>query len=770
MMQRLTLAVLLCANALSLPAFAAIDDNELRSRGEKIYRQACLKCHGSAGEGVDEFYPDPLVGDATVGELTELIADTMPEEDPETCVGPDAAAVSAYIHHTFYSEAAQVRNRPPRIRLARLTAEQLRQSLAGLYGSFADPGWYEEPAGLRGMYFNGERWDKKKLMLERTDSTIDFDFGHDGPSKEKGIEPEEFYIHWNGSLRADQTGRYEIIVRSTCSFVLDFGRDERELINNHVQSEGKTEFRRSLHLTSGVAYPIKIDFTQRKRKTEQPPATISLAWVPPGGVEEIIPQRHLLPSMFPGAFALQAKLPPDDRSYGYERGTSVNRQWDESTTNAAIEFSQSAISELWPNYQRRHRKDKDQNRGKLRGFATDLVSTAFRGQLTDAERNVYIDKPIDQTPDDAEAIKTICLMAIKSPRFLYPTLDFDQSQSQRIGNRLALVLYDSLATDPWLAEQIEKDKLKDDKIVIEAAWRMVNDFRVRAKTRAFLYEWFELTHSEDITKDQKKFPGFDERLVADLRSSLDAFLDEVVWSESSDYRQLINADWTFTNDRLASFYGDAWKRADDKAIELSRSVAAPETRIGVLSHPLLMADLSYHQASSPIHRGVFLYRKVLGRTLRPPNAAFSPLNPELHPKLTTRQRVALQTDEVSCQVCHAKINTLGFALENFDPVGRFRNTDNESPVDAKGSYIDREGKKVEFDGPRQLANYLVSSSDSHRAFVESCFEHFAKQPAAAYGSETLDQLTKEFQDSGFKIRDLIISIAITVAKETQPKG
>ena len=746
-------------------------DVELRQKGERIYRETCQNCHGKAGQGVPEFYPDPLVGDATIGELTDLISDTMPEEDPDQCIGEDARAVSAYIHHSFYSEAAQVRNRPPRIRLARLTGEQLRQSISGLYGSFNEMAWQEEPSGILAYYFQGDRWKKEKLKIERTDPVLDFNFGHDGPGKDKGIDPEEFYINWSGSLRVDETGRYDIVVRSSCSFVMDFGRHGRELINNHVQSEGKTEFRRTLQLTGGRAYPFKIDFTQRKRKTEQPPATFTLAWVPPGGVEEVIPTRHLIKSTMPASFALQTKLPADDRSYGYERGTSVNRQWDESTTRAAIEFSQAAITELWPEYEKKHRKQSDTNRGRLRGFAKHIVSTAFRGELTAAQQKAYVDAPIDATPDDVEAIKTVCLMALKSPRFLYPTLDFDQSESQRVANRLALVMFDSLPVDQWLRKKISNQQVRTDNQINDVVWRMVNDFRTQAKTRAFLYEWLELTHSEELSKDSEQFPGFDEHLIADLRASLDTFLRRIVWSDKSDYRELIQADWSPTNQRLAAFYGKAWqpvkKTEEDSPGGLVPSIADANHHVGVLTHPLLMANLSYHRSTSPIHRGVFLYRKILGRTLRPPNAAFSPLNPDLHPKLTTRQRVALQTDEVSCQICHSKINPLGFSLENYDPVGRFRAKEKGQAVDANGSYLDRTGQIAQFDGARELADFLVANSDSHRAFVDSCFEHFVKQPAAAYGADTLDRLTREFQQNNFSIRDLIVSIAWTVVREVQ---
>ena len=290
----------------------------MMKRGEEIYRQACLDCHGENGEGVEDQYADPLVGDLTVGGLSELIAETMPEGDPEACVGKDAEAVAHYVHYNFYSDAAQVRNRPPRISLARLTGEQLRQSLADLYGHFEGDVWIENKTGVEADYFEGSRWSKDKLKIERIDPVIDFDFGKESPGE--GIGAEAFYVQWSGSLKVEHSGRYEIVLRSTLSCMLKFGARDRELVNNHVQSEGKEEFRRSIYLTAGRVYPFTLEFIQRKRKTEQPPARISLSWVPPGGVEEIIPNRNLVPSRMPSTFSLQTKLPPDDRSYGYERG------------------------------------------------------------------------------------------------------------------------------------------------------------------------------------------------------------------------------------------------------------------------------------------------------------------------------------------------------------------------------------------------------------------------------------------------------------------
>tara|TARA_R110002049_G_scaffold47902_3_gene138515 strand:+ start:30706 stop:33111 length:2406 start_codon:yes stop_codon:yes gene_type:complete len=736
-------------------------ETDLIRRGKAVYRESCADCHGEAGQGAPGTYESPLVGDETIGQLTARITETMPEGDPEACVGEDAAAVANFIHHAFYSAAARLRNRPPRIELARLTGQQLRQSLADLYEHFYDDAWIDDRRGLDAHYFNDGRWNPKKQVIQRIDPSVHFDFGNEGPGH--GVEPEEYYVLWNGSLKVNRTGRYEIILRSTCSCMMYFGNQERELINNHVQSEGREEFRRTLRLVAGRVYPMKIEFTQRKRKTKQPPAKISLRWKTPGGVEQVIPTRHLIPAAYPATFALQTSLPPDDRSYGYERGTDINRQWDESTTNAALEFAQAAADELWPRYRHQHRKEKHNGRELLEQFLAELVQTALRGPVNQEQRVKYINRSLQLHLDDAEAIKRCMLVTLKSPTFLYPSLDTQQTESRRVANRLTLALYDSLPAEEWLLKRAEKNQLQSEKQIRETAERMIRDYRAAGKVAALMRQWLDIPDDATITKDQQQHPGFDRALVEDLKSSLDHFVDDIVWSESSDFRELLTADWTYTTDQLADFYGPSWRPVEDQGPTLRRSVGDAKHRHGILTHPLLMSHFAYHQTSSPIHRGVFLVRHVLGRTLRPPDAAFSPLNPDLHPNLTTRQRVAMQTNEVNCQVCHAKINSLGFAMEHFDATGCYREQERGQPIDASGSYIDLTGQLISFNGTAELAEYLVDSRDCHRAFVEAAFEHMIKQPIAAFGFDLADRLTDQFAANHFNIRRLFVEIAVVAA-------
>ncbi|WP_443217356.1 PA14 domain-containing protein [Rhodopirellula sp. P2] len=759
---------------------SVIAENPILSAGLKIYTEQCLQCHGEKGSGTEDYYPDPLVGDGSIGELTAIIVDTMPEEDPDLCVGDDAAAVAAYIHHAFYSEAAQIRNRPPRQSLQRLTGTQFRQSLSDLYAQFAglrETTWerHQSERGLSVSIYSGKGWKKEDRKIERTDPVVDFEFGNEGPGD--GVPWDEFHAHWDGGLRVEQTGRYEIVVRSKTSFTMDFGHDSKQLIDNHVQSEGRDEFRRPLMLTGGRIYPLKIDLNQRKRKGETPPASISLSWVPPGGVEAIIPSSALVPGWNPPAFQLSTTMPPDDSSYGFERGISVDVAWDTAVTAGAIEFAVAMRDQLWSDYLQKHRKDKGSREEKLKSFLTNFVTVAHRGSEEEVQPERIVVPAIEAFEDETDIIKSVVLMTLKSPRFLYPSLDADRTVSQQVANRLALVLHDSLPADGWLQVRIDKDHLQDEQAIRLAAERMVDDARTRVKLKQMLHHWMELGPEDDLRKDDEKYPGFSEELIADLRTSLDRFLDETIWSETSDFRQLLAADWAFTNPRLAGFYGDAWKpaesndeHADQKegAAEWTRSVRDPNIHVGVLTHPLVMARLSYHAATSPIHRGVFLIRHVMGRTLRPPNEAFSPLSPDLHPDLTTRERVALQTSPESCQICHSRINPLGFALEQFDAVGRFREKDMNKNVNAAGSYLTRDDERIEFEGARGLAEVAIANPDTHRAFVTRMFQYFVKQPVASYGADRLDQLTESFRQSDYNVRKLLVEIAVIAASDALP--
>ncbi len=291
---------------------------------------------------------------------------------------------------------------------------------------------------------------------------------------------------------------------------------------------------------------------------------------------------------------------------------------------------------------------------------------------------------------------------------------------------------------------------------------MLKDPRARAKINDFFLLWLKVEQPGDLAKDNKLFPGFDPAVGSDLRTSLELFLDDIVWSEKSDFRQLLLADSIYMNGRLAQFY----QAPLAPEASFQKIAFKPEERCGVLTHPYLMATFAYPKDSSPIHRGVFLARNVLGLPLRPPADAFTPLAADLHPDLTTRERVALQTRPQACQSCHAVINPLGFVFERYDAIGRFRAEEKGRPIDGTGAYQTRDGKVAHFAGVADLARFLADSEEVHEAFVAQFFHHLVKQPIRAFGVTQLADLRQFFVDHQFNMQQLAVEIMARTALET----
>jgi hypothetical protein len=135
----------------------------------------------------------------------------------------------------------------------------------------------------------------------------------------------------------------------------------------------------------------------------------------------------------------------------------------------------------------------------------------------------------------------------------------------------------------------------------------------------------------------------------------------------------------------------------------------------------------------------------------------------LHAELTTRERVALQTDSTACMSCHAMINPLGFTLEHYDAIGRYRAEEQGKPINSSGKYLTRTGQTVEFAGVRDLAKFLAESEETHSAFVQQLFHYLVKQPVRAYGPEKLPELTKSFQENDFNVQRLVATIVASSA-------
>jgi cytochrome c553 len=761
--------------------------------GAKIYQNLCAECHGDKGQGVPDKYDEPLHGNRSVESLAKRIARTMPDDNVGACVGEDSKQVAAYIYEAFYSPQAQARLNPPEFDLARLTISQYRTACADIVARFR-PGSERSPGSERGLngHYSGlaivkpepppateepkpeekpatptpapkKKDDKKKdapkARFDRKDAQIAFSFGEASPDPEK-LSPEEFSARWDGSVIADETGTYEFIVKTENGVRLFVNDTKTALIDSwvtpgpNVREEKKTVF-----LLAGRAYPIQVEYFKLHDKT----ASLQLLWKPPHGVVEPIPQANLTPDRSRQTMVVTAAFPADDRSVGYERGTNVSKEWDQATTDGAIEVAEHVdkfLEELSGT-----KSNAPDRVDKLKLFARRFAEAAFRRPLNDEDYHRLIERQFEAAKAPDIAVKRVVLFTLKSPRFLYPEFPNDDAPDDyEVASRLAMDLWDSIPDTKLLQAAAEK-KLHTREQISAQATRMLSDLRTKAKLHGFFHHWLELERAESISKDPKAFPNFDEHVLADLRTSLMLFLDRVVWSDRSDYRELLQANYLMLNQRLGKLYG-----RDVPGDGFQEVTFDPKQRAGVVTHPYLLTAFAYSKQTSPVHRGVFLTRTIVGMTLKPPPMAVAFEDAKFDAHLTMREKITEMTKNSSCMGCHATINPLGFSLENYDAIGRWRTKENDKPINPVSDFATDEGETIRLTGARDLVKFAAENPGGHRAFIHHLFHHTVKQAVGVYGPDTLEDLRQSFAASGFNVRKLLAEIATIAAERGLPES
>lgn len=736
--------------------------------GEAVYRAECQRCHGSMGQGVAGNSDEPLVGEKSIPFLAKYIAREMPEDDPGALSLAEATASAEYIHQAFYSAEARARNNPPRLELAHLTERQYRESMTDLLGAFRRGSGVTEAGGLVGVYresLGNDNTKGKKSFNERRDAVIDFDFGKGAP--EKGTNAQEFSISWAGSLLVPDTGEYDFRVTTPNGARLYVNPPNRGSTEERRESGGENATidlwvssgmvragQGKAFLLGGRSYPLRVEFFKFKDKT----ASLKLEWRPPGGAWTVIPTENLAPQASARVDVISVPMPPDDASMGYERGVSVSREWTEAVAKGALQAA-ALLAPRLHEYAGTTATAADRP-AKLKTFILRFAQLAYRRPLTEVQQAEIL-KVFTPGITEEVATKRAILHILSSPYFLYPATGVQDDYA--VAARLALVMWDSLPDD-ILTQAAAQGALRTPEQVRTHAARMQKDPRAKAKLRDFLHHWLHVEEGSEVAKDQLAYPGFDQGLVMDLRTSLDRFTESVVWSPASDYRQLLLSDTILMNERLAQFYGQ--KLPEGHGYRPVKMDA--EQRAGVLTHPYVLATFSYTKSTSPIHRGVFVTRNILGRMLKPPPMAIAFMDDKFDPSFTMREKVTELTAKPACQSCHVTINPLGFSFERFDAVGRVRETDNAKPVNAASEYTAADGSVLVLKGARDVALHAAESAAGQTGFVRNLFQSLVKQSTAAYSPALLEQLTNRFRQDQLNVRNLALEVAVVAALGAPP--
>ena len=741
------------------------------------------------GQGVEDRYEKPLLGEESVTSLARIIEQTMPEEKPELCIGPESKQVAEYVYHEFYSRAARERKGltpAARLELTRLTVSQYRNVVADLIGHFTpspDHGDSSSEPGLSGEYYQSRGMSKAhKRKLSRVDPKIQFDFGEGSPAED--ITADQFAIVWQGSLLAKDTGNYDFRITTPNGSRLYINTEFQErrrrlrddssvagkaaLIDAWVSSGTKQTHKARIFLLGGRHYPIRLEFFKYKEEV----SSVSLEWKAPRDVWRVLDHHALTSAQTPRNYVVETDFSADDQSQGYERGNSISPQWHRSTSNASIAAAAEVIYRL-PILS--GVKDNTPDReDALLNFVRRFAYVAFRRPLTEDENQRFANLFAAASNDVELAVRRSILFILNSPHFLYTDLTPANASTHQhtIAGRLSFALWDSIP-DATLLAAADQGKLQTADQLRDQAARMLADSRAKAKLRHFFEHWLEL-EERDLAKDKELFPDFDELVIRDLRHSLSTFLEEIVWSDSSDYRDLLRADYLLLNEKLRILYSPVSPDTPPPATaatsgdQFERVTFPSGRRAGVLTHPYLLSALAYHNNTSPIHRGVFLTRNIVGRPLKPPPEAVAFKDDEFDAELTMREKVTQLTEDTACMSCHSVINPLGFALENYDAVGRWRTLDNNKPVSTQSLYVTATGETLVVQNAADIATYAIENENAHRAFIIQVFRHILKQEPAAFGPETISKLRLAFVSDDFNIQKLVARIAVLSASHGLP--
>ncbi len=297
-----------------------------------------------------------------------------------------------------------------------------------------------------------------------------------------------------------------------------------------------------------------------------------------------------------------------------------------------------------------------------------------------------------------EAMKSAASAALASPRFLYlydETAANDSSKSQddyELASRLSFFLWGSIPDDELLTEA-EDGKLSDPKVLELQVERMLNDRRLKRFCDSFPSQWLQLDRIISSVPDVNKYEDF-YYAPPNYRTSMDMMLEplllfETILVEDRPILELIDSNYTYRSKRLQSWYGE---EADGRlggptTLDFVRMPVPDRRHGGVITTAAVMTMTSGPKESKPITRGAWLAGAIFNDPPEPPPADVPPLKKEEEAKnLTVRERFKAHRENATCAECHAKLDPLGFALENYDAVGRWRDQyENGRKVDMKGT-------------------------------------------------------------------------------------
>ena len=325
-----------------------------------------------------------------------------------------------------------------------------------------------------------------------------------------------------------------------------------------------------------------------------------------------------------------------------------------------------------------------------------------------------------------------------------------------LASRLSFFIWSSIPDDELL-RVASQGRLQEPAVLEQQVRRMLKDGRSAALAENFAGQWLRLRNVLGQQPDDVLFPNFNDNLRHDFVRETELFFGSIV-KENRSVMDLLTADYTFLNERLARFYGISNVHGND----FQRVTLTHENRRGLLGQASILMVTSYSDRTSPVGRGKWILENVLGTPLLPPppNVPALKENGSTGKLLSMRVRMEQHRANPACSGCHARMDPLGFALENFDAVGRWRIVaEGGEKIDASGALPDA----TKFNGPAELRKLLVRNPEQFATVVaEKVFVYGLGRGLEYYDAPSIRQIVRSASRNNYSFESLVLGLVKSV--------
>jgi hypothetical protein len=402
---------------------------------------------------------------------------------------------------------------------------------------------------------------------------------------------------------------------------------------------------------------------------------------------------------------------------------------------------------------------------EVRKVARSLTRDAYRRPASESELEVLIDVYNLGRKNDLDHTGSLSLMlkaVLVSPQFLFITPSDEAKPKEKIvllddhqlAARLSYLLW-SAPPDAELSALADKGELHKKAVLKAQAERLLKDERSRALFDGFGAQWLRVNELDGQVFDPKTFPQMTPTLRTAMTEEARLFFQSIV-QENQRVARFVDSDYTFLNEPLAKIYGI---NQTVRGSKMRRVKLENTNRGGILGMPATLAATSFPNRTSPVRRGVWVLEQVLGERVPDPPPDIPELEEQEHKEiegLTLRQRTELHQSEATCRNCHKVLDPIGFGLENFDAIGRWREKNEE------GLDIDSAGKLPngrDFTSPAQLKKLLAQRErDLARNLTERLMAFALGRPLGGYDRVVIDRILENVAQEGYRARSIISEV------------